>query len=370
MVRDELSTWIALSLATELGPRTARFLLDTWGSPGAIFKASRHQLAALGLERSCIDRLLDPELRKRAERELRQAESLEVRILTLHDPVYPALLKQLFDPPLLLYCRGNPEALSQAGVALVGSRKPTTYGIHAAEHLAADLADCGLSVVSGLARGIDAAGHRGALSVDGVTVAVLGNGLDVLYPREHEKLARSILVRGAWVSEFPLGTFPAPQNFPIRNRIISGLALGTIIVEAAEHSGSLITARLALDQNRELFAVPGNITSAKSFGPNYLIKQGAKLVQTWRDVVEELPRDIQSGLRLEEKSGPAETSHREPLSSDEERIYKLLSIELPQHVDALAGASLLDMGRLNEILLALEMKELVRQLPGKNFVRR
>jgi DNA processing protein len=262
-------------------------------------------------------------------------------------------------------------------VAIVGSRRCSTYGQNVASMLARDLASRGVTIISGLARGIDAAAHRGALEAGGRTVGVLGTGVDEVYPRDHKKLAEEILARGgALVSQFPLGTPPIPENFPYRNRIISGLSLGVVLVEAAENSGSLITARLAMEQNREVFAVPGNVTSRNSFGTNYLIKgAGAKLVQQWQDVAAELPPDIAARLLPPEPKKKASATQQQSalpadLSEGERTVMKLLSADEPVHIDALVGASDLSVSALTGILLGLEMRELIRQLPGKCFVRK
>ncbi|HEV7842075.1 MAG TPA: DNA-processing protein DprA, partial [Pyrinomonadaceae bacterium] len=270
--------------------------------------------------------------------------------------------------------------LDEPCVAIVGSRRSSTYGQNAATMLARDLAGRGLTIISGLARGIDAAAHRGALEAGGRTVAVMGTGLDQIYPRDHRKLGEEILERGgALVSEFPLETPPAPQNFPYRNRVISGLSLGVLIVEAAENSGSLITARLALEQGREVFAVPGNITSRNSFGTNYLIKgAGAKLVQQWQDIVAELPSEIAARLlppETKEKGAQDELTKQlelipGDLSATEQSVWRLLSADVPLHIDALTEETHLSVPELTMALLALEMRELVRQLPGKCFVRK
>ena len=300
-------------------------------------------------------------------------------LLLLDDGVYPALLREIFDPPVTLYLKGAwEECLSAPCVAVVGSRRSSTYGQNAAQMLARDLAQRGVTIISGLARGIDAAAHRGALEAGGRTVAVMGTGLDEVYPRDHRKLAQEILAAGgALVSEFPLETPPAPQNFPYRNRVISGLSLGVLVVEAAENSGSLITARLALEQGREVWAVPGNITSRNSFGTNYLIKgAGAKLVQQWQDVISELPPDIAAQLLppqlRQTESGLVEQLQLVPadLTAHEHAVFKLLLTDEPTHIDALAEATQLSMPELTSALLGLEMRELVRQLPGKCFVRK
>jgi DNA processing protein len=297
-------------------------------------------------------------------------------VLVLDDGNYPALLREIADPPVTLYVRGEWEAATEAPcVALVGSRRCSTYGQNVAAMLARELASRGVTVVSGLARGIDAAAHRGALEAGGRTVGVLGTGLDEVYPRDHAKLAAEMLGRGgALVSQFPLGTPPVPENFPYRNRIISGLCLGTVVVEAAENSGSLITARLAMEQNREVYAVPGNLTSRNSFGTNYLIKgAGAKLVQQWQDIVAEFPPDLAARLLPPE---PKKSARRavaalpEDISVGARSVFRLIPADEPAHIDALAPASGMGLAELSGALLELEMRELIRQLPGKCFVRK
>jgi DNA processing protein len=260
---------------------------------------------------------------------------------------------------------------------VVGSRRCSTYGQNVAASLARELAARGVTIVSGLARGVDAAAHRGALEAGGRTAAVLGTGIDEVYPRDHRRLAEEILEKGgALVTQFPLGTPPVAENFPYRNRIISGLSYGVIVVEASENSGSLITARLALEQGREVFAVPGNITSRNSFGTNYLIKgAGAKLIQQWQDVVAEFPPDIAAAILPPEVKGKGEPTHAratEPagLSEPESALLKLIPTDAPAHIDALAEQSSLPVQELAGLLLALEMRELVRQLPGRCFVRK
>jgi DNA processing protein len=319
-----------------------------------------------------------------AERELERVRALGADVLVLDDGTYPALLGEIADPPITLYVRGEWAACLEAPcVAIVGSRRCSTYGQNVALMLARDLASRGVTIVSGLARGIDAAAHRGALEAGGRTVGVLGTGVDEIYPRDHKKLAEEMLARGgSLVSQFPLGTPPIPENFPYRNRIISGLSLGVVLVEAAENSGSLITARLALEQSREVYAVPGNITSRNSFGTNYLIKgAGAKLVQQWQDVVAELPHEIAARLlppeptKKRKAGGDAQEAERQvalpaDLSEGERAVFGLLSADEPAHIDALVGATQMTISDLTGVLLGLEMRELIRQLPGKCFVRK
>jgi len=262
-------------------------------------------------------------------------------------------------------------------VAVVGSRKCSTYGENASEMLSRDLAANGVCVVSGLARGIDTAAHRGAIAAKGKTIAVLGTGIDGVYPKENAKLTNQILdAGGAVVSQFPLGTPPLRDNFPYRNRIISGLSLGVLLVEASERSGSLITARLAMEQNREVLAVPGNITSKNSFGTNYLIKSGAKLVQQWQDVVSELPQEISAAILPPKIDGEKAKETKQPelvpagLNENERKIWQMLSADEATHIDNLLEDSKLSFGDLSAALLGLEMCELIRILPGKNYARK
>src|SRR5437016_3715091 len=294
-----MKDWIALNMTPGVGPRVTARLLEHFGSAEAIFDAPRRDLALLRLPPEAIESIASRELHARAESEIERVRQLGGDILVLDDGVYPALLRETYDPPVVLYVRGAwDECLERPCVAIVGSRRCSTYGQNAALMMSRELAQRGVTIISGLARGIDAAAHRGALEAGGRTVAVMGTGLDQVYPRDHKKLADEILNRGgAVVTQFPLGTPPVSENFPYRNRVISGLSLGVLVVEAAENSGSLITARLAMEQNREVFAVPGNITSRNSFGTNYLIKgAGAKLVQQWPDVASELPPQIAARL--------------------------------------------------------------------------
>jgi len=375
-----MKEWIALNMTPGIGPRAAAKLLERFGSAEAVFGATRTELETLRLRPEAIESIRSREFFEKAVEEIERARTMGVDILLLDDGVYPALLREIFDPPVTLYVKGAwSECLEKPSVAIVGSRRCSTYGQNAATMLARDLAQRGVTIISGLARGIDAAAHRGALEAKGRTVAVMGTGLDQIYPRDHKKLADEILENGgALLSEFPLETPPAPQNFPYRNRIISGLSLGVLIVEAAENSGSLITARLAMEQNREVFAVPGNITSRNSFGPNYLIKgAGAKLVQQWQDVASELPSEIAAQMlppepKKKKEKGLVEQLSLVPegLSVTEHTIFKLLSTDDPLHIDALAELSKLSVPELTGALLGREMRDLVRQLPGKCFIRK
>lgn len=378
-MRADLADWIALNMVRRIGPRTANLLLDRFGSPASVFAASRHDLLAAGLKPDTISELHDSAILDLANAEIERLEQMGARVVTIADEDYPPLLREIYDPPISLYVQGDLSLLVNTPcLAVVGSRRCSTYGVNAANSLSRALAEQGVTIVSGLARGIDAAAHRGALEAGGATIGVIGTGLDVSYPKEHKKLAEEIVVSGATLTEFPLGTPPLAQNFPYRNRILSGLCFGVLIVEAAEHSGSLITARLAMEQDREVFAVPGNITSQTSFGPNYLIKDGAKLVQHWRDIIEEMPRDWQDrmSVRLDKEKSNAAGQTLQPvfeavaLSNEEQTILGLLAPDVASHIDQLLMTSGLNSSDLMNALLGLEMKDKIRQLPGKSFVKR
>src|SRR3982751_376828 len=308
-----MKEWIALNMTPGVGPRVATRLLERFGSAGAVFHARRTELESLRVKPETIESIIKREFEEKAEGELERVKKLGGDILILDDGSYPNLLREIADPPITLYVRGDWQAcLEQPCVAVIGSRQCSTYGENASEMLSRDLAARGITIVSGLARGIDSAAHKGALQGKGRTVAVLGTGIDGVYPKENTRLVREILDSGGClVSQFPLGTPPLKDNFPYRNRIISGLSLGVLIVEASERSGSLITARLATEQNREVMAVPGNITSGNSYGTNYLIKSGAKLVQQWQDIVAELPSEISADIlppRMEKESSHGSNS--------------------------------------------------------------
>jgi len=374
---EALVFWVALTRIEGLGIRGSHKLIEHFGSPQAAYMASLTELESCGLPARVAQAIFAQACLKEAEKEVQEAAKAEFRLVAFDSEDYPPLLKQIPDAPLLLYVRGDAAVLAQHAVAMVGTRRPSAYGSSVAHRLAHDLALRQLVVVSGLARGIDSAAHRGALEAPGKTVAVLGSGLDVIYPRENQRLAEQIAKSGAVVSEFPLRTGPTPENFPIRNRIISGLSLGVVVVEAAEYSGSLITARLAVEQNREVYAVPGNITSPQSFGPNHLLKQGAKLVDQWMDVIEEFPAEIRMQLLP-----PVEASEGEPrddqaaslfaasLKPDQKAVFAVLRADQALFVDEIGGAAELPHPRVLAALLELEMSGLVRQLPGKNFIRK
>jgi DNA processing protein len=364
--------WLALGLTPGLGARLAGKLLRQFRTPEAVFHASLTSLEACGLTAESAQAIHSQQALRDAEQELARVRAFGCQLVSWDDATYPSRLLKIYDPPPLLYVRGNIELLARHSMAIVGTRKPTPYGVQVAEKLGRDLAERGLVIVSGLARGIDACAHKGALAAaKGATIGVLGTGLDVIYPKENKKLYEAMAERGALLSEFKLGAFPAPQNFPIRNRIIAGIALGVVVVEGAQYSGSLITARLGMEFGREVYGVPGNVTQPLSFGPNQLIRQGAKLVSSWEDVVEELPTDIRAELLPPEQASSEERASllEQSLSVPEKTLYALLTIEQARHVDELVDLSGLSSSEVLAALFEMEMKSAIRQLPGKNFVR-
>ncbi len=343
-----------------------RRLLECFGSPEAVWGASWAELSGL--------KWLRPRVRQALARGPDQAaldevlgilESLDAWVLTFNDPLYPSLLGRIPDPPPILYGIGNPEVLKGDLVAIVGSRQCSTYGIKAAKELARGLASHGIGVVSGLAIGVDTAAHQGALSGKGVTVAVKGCGIDIQYPKRNISLAAQIARTGAVISEFPPGIEPEPGLFPLRNRIISGLSLGVIVVEASLKSGSLITASYALDQGRDVMAVPGSIFSYKSAGTHYLIKMGARLVEGVRDVMDELGLgEFQSSGWASQEEGP--TGGFDCALPDEKLVLQKLE-PYPMHIDEIANVCGLPVSRLSGVLLQLELKDLIMSLPGQMY---
>ena len=354
--------WLGLKTVPGVGNRLFLNLIQHFGELAKVFSASRGELLQVeGVNARLVSAIQDYKIPREVEEDLSLAEKNGVRIITFSDPDYPTLLRHIHDPPPVLYVYGSlhPDSLN---IAIVGSRNATPYGRTVTEDLSGDLIRRGFTVVSGMARGIDSAAHIGALTAGGKTIAVLGCGLGTIYPAENKKLFHRIAENGAVISEFPFLTSPEAHNFPIRNRIISGLSLGAVIVEATHQSGSLITARLAAEQGREVFAVPGSITSFKSMGTHRLIKQGAKLVEHVDDIVEELniAQPIPSVHIKEEPTIP--------LTPEEKRIIDELS-PYPVHIDKLVRRLSLSAAHVSGTLLQLELKGLVTQSPGKFFAR-
>lgn len=378
---EEELDWLALRMTPGLGARQFGRLIERFRTPRGVLRATAKELEACGLAGGLARSITSGCGYDEAVEQQRACRREGVFVIPMTDPRYPDLLGEIYDPPPVLFARGRTELLREDAVSMVGTRRPTAYGTAVAERISADLAAAGLVIVSGMARGIDTAAHQGALQARGATIAVLGCGVDVVYPTENRKLADRIAREGLLVSEFPMGTPGYPQNFPVRNRIVSGLSLGVIVVEGAQYSGSGITARLAMEQAREVFAVPGNITSRASWGPNLLIKQGARLIQEWNDVIEHLPAEVRRRLaercrtRLDEENGqpslpmegpPAET----PQGELARWVLERLPFDQPRHLDDLLET--LDFGSPSELvatLFELEMMGLVRQMPGKNFIK-
>jgi len=377
--QEELLHWLALRLVPGLGSRRAVQLIERFRTPLAVFRASPTELEAAGLSGSVARSVASGCTFEEAAEQIDKAKAAGAELVVWNEARYPRRLRDIFDPPLVLFVRGRIELFNTLMIAIVGTRRATPYGLAVATRLAADLGRAGLTVVSGMARGIDTAAHKGALEAHAPTVAVLGCGVDVVYPSENRKLASVIAEQGLLVSEFPMGAPAYPQNFPIRNRIISGMSAGVVVVEGAEYSGSAITARLAMDQGREVFAVPGNITSKMSWGPNLLIKQGAKLVQDVGDILNELPPEERLRLagptdRQEEADSKAALSATDQLLSEaailERKVLENLSTDAATHIDTLVER--LEDHSPSEIIAALfnlEMRGLARQLPGRNFVK-
>lgn len=368
--------WLALSLTQGLGPSRIKKLIDHFGTAERVFQASLTELEAMGMRAVSAQSIATGQSLELALQECAKATEAGARIISLTDPEYPSRLKEIYDPPVILFVKGSVDVLAQPGIAMVGTRHPTPYGSGMAERLSTDLAARGLVIISGLARGIDTASHRGAVAAKGKTVGVLGTGIDIMYPKENTRLTEQMLaLGGALITEFPVGTSPAPQNFPIRNRIISGMSAGVLVVEAAEYSGTRITSRLALEQNRDVYAVPGNVTNKNSWGPNTLIKQGAKLVATWEDVWEELPTDVQVALNsMQNESPEPETASLFPdevRSPHETKILRLLKADESTHIDELVELLEAEMSssEIFAALFELELNGKVRQMPGKNFVK-
>jgi DNA processing protein len=380
--RDEELHWLALKLIPGLGTRTAGKLIERFRTPMAVFRASRTEIEAAGASGSVAQSIASGCTFDDAVAQQEKVTQTGTVMIPMGDPRYPPRLREIFDPPVVLFARGRVELLESHMLAVVGTRRPTVYGLAVAERLGGDLARAGLTIASGMARGIDTAAHKGAMAAEGDTVAVLGCGVDVVYPTENRKLAADMATHQLLLSEFPMGAVAFPQNFPIRNRIISGMSQGVLVVEGAQYSGSSITAKLALDQGREVFAVPGNITSKASWGPNLLIKQGGKLVQDWNDVIVELPSEVRRQLierglaRLLGETGSAtsETSASSlpngPTGEICRNLLRILKVDSAIHLDLLLeSVQDTSSSELIAALFELEMQGLIKQLPGKNFVK-
>ncbi|NIP73538.1 MAG: DNA-protecting protein DprA [Gammaproteobacteria bacterium] len=363
----ELACWLALHRAPGIGPASFRALLTRFGTPRAVLRAPPNTLAACGLPAPSRAYLAAPDW-DAVERDLEWAQGARRCVLTWDDPRYPPLLHQISAPPPVLFVRGHPERLAGPQLAVVGSRSPTPAGARTAEHFAQHLAQAGLSITSGLALGIDTAAHRGALAAGAPTIAVTGAGPDRVYPARNRRLAERIAENGAVVSEFPVGTAPLPEHFPRRNRLISGLSLGTLVVEAAPRSGSLITARHAADQGREVFAVPGSIHSPVARGCHRLIREGAALVETADDVLAELGPLAAAGHAAAVEAAPASGALPEELDPRQRQVLEALGFEATP-VDVVVLRTGLTAETVCSILLLLELQGHAAACPGGGYAR-
>lgn len=366
-MHDSIKYWVWLSSIPGIGARKCSQLLEHFEEPERIWRAESDELKKLTfLDRINVNNILDKKYKNGVTKHLENLYKYDVKAVTIKDGSYPYYLKNTYDPPAVLYVRGKLKK-DEKTVAVVGSRKATAYGLSIAEKLAYDLSKCGLAVISGMARGIDSYAHKGALKAGGRTIAVLGCGPDVIYPSENGTLMKDIIVSGAVVSEYLPGFPPVPGNFPARNRIISGISLGVVVVEANEDSGSLITADFAVEQGREVFAIPGNVSSRNSVGTNRLIKEGARVVTGIEDILEEL--NIKENTYISDgfiKNNVKGTVSLKGLDRDERKIIEYLKAA-PLQIDNLAKESGLSVSMLSAVLVFLEMKGLIEQMPGKIF---
>jgi DNA processing protein len=371
MTRPVLESWLRLQAIDGVGDLTVLRLVRAWHSPEAVLCASRDELIGSG----CSPQLADAIRRgpdrfacRSIERELTAVERKRIEVRSALDSAYPMRLKMIADPPPLLYITGTLTEQDELAMAIVGARRATAAGRAMTEELSHELAGAGITVVSGLARGVDAAAHQGALSAQGRTIAVLGCGIDRTYPPEHERLRRQIEERGAILSEAPMGAPPHSHHFPRRNRIISGLSLGVIVTEAAINSGSLITARLAAEQGREVFAVPGFVKADTSRGTNALLKEGAALIERAQDVIDAILPQLEQALRLRLQSHQEKNDRGGQLGKEEQLVYDALSYD-PLIVDDVIVITGLSVSTVMASLLSLELQQRVRQLPGQRYLR-
>ncbi len=363
---ENILSWFALKSVPGVGNHIFKRLINHFSSPKLTFEASQEELLKVeGMHPRLAHAIKKHKLPESAEKDLDLVMQKGYKIITMSDTDYPPLLLQISDPPPFLYVFGHLDS-SIRNIAVVGSRNATNYGIYTTKRLCKDLASCEMTIVSGMAKGIDSAAHKGALMGNGYTIAVLGSGLENIYPEENKKLFYKIAENGAVISEFPLMTEPEPHNFPRRNRIISGISLGTVVVEATKRSGALITARLALEQNREVFAVPGSIQSFKSIGTHTLIKQGAKLVEHANDILEELSHLVKVPDSKDKNIQNKAANILPPLSPEESPVFEILE-PYDVHIDDLVRRLSIEPGKLSSILLQLELKGIVQQSPGKLF---
>ncbi len=370
MTSPVLESWLRLCSIEGVGDLTVLRLVRAWHSPDAVLRASRDELIQSGCSQQLADairRRPDSSTRRNLHRELKAIEREHVDVRSVLDQTYPARLRMIADPPPLLYITGTLTEQDELAVAIVGARRATAAGRAMTEELSRDLAGAGMTVVSGLARGVDAAAHRGALAAQGRTIAVLGCGIDRTYPPEHERLRRQIEEQGAIISEVPMGAPPHSHHFPRRNRIISGLSMGVVVTEAAVGSGSLITARLAIEQGREVFAVPGFVKEDTSRGTNALLKEGAALVERAQDVIDAILPQLEPALRLRLQPAQEKREQSRQLSKEEQRVHDALSYE-PRTVDDVIASTGLSVSSVIASLLSLELNQRIKQLPGQRYI--
>ncbi len=386
-MREKEIGLLALTAVNKIGPLTIKRIIEYFGNPIKPFTARKEELLKVrGVTENAAEEITRMNPEKTAHRIRRDADQEDIQLMTIYHHSYPRLLKEIYDPPPVLYLKGDPAYLKTGFkddicLGVVGTRHPTPYGKLATEEIGMMLAVKRITVVSGLARGIDTTAHKAALEGGGRTIAVLGSGLKRLYPKENRKLARRIMERGAIISEFPPDTPPFPENFPRRNRVISGLSEALVVVEAAEKSGALITANFALNQGRDVFALPGNVTSEKSAGPNSLIREGAIPIASFSGFIDQLPERLQTRLRefpaestgkSKKRDLPEKTMHNIDCKVDpeEDKILSLLSIDQPMHIDQIAEKSFIRINKLLGSILSLEMKGLVEHLPGNHYIKK
>ncbi len=361
---EHIITWIALKMIPNLGNIIYKRLLEKFGDPEAIFRARLDELLEIeGMRAATAKNIIAQAWQGDPEAEVAKLKKSGTRVITFFDSCYPQDLKEIHDPPPLLYLKGNNIPQNKMVIAVIGSRNPTHYGLKITKEICKSLAIRNIVIASGMARGIDSAAHWGCLKGNGHTIAVLGSGIDIIYPNSNKGLFNYILEKGSVITEFPLGTPPEAQNFPIRNRIISGLSRGVVVIEASKRSGSLITASLALEQGREVLAVPGSIESFKSTGTHFLIKQGAKLVENADDILQELGL----GFPYSEQGDKSKGVPLPPMDENEKRIYGILCY-YPLHIDHIIKNSKMDSAKVASLLTSLELKGVIKQLPGKMFI--
>lgn len=362
---DKRCNWIALSGVKGIGNVTFKNLLLKFGDPEKILEASTSELSTVeGIRKETARDITSRNFQTDPYSELKKIESSGARIVTFNDPGYPASLREIHDPPMILYMRGADIPQNKIFIAIVGSRNATHYGLKTAEEFAQGIARRGLGIISGLALGIDAASHWGCIAGKGYTIAVLGTGIDICYPNQNKKLFNKVIESGTVISEFPMGTSPSPPNFPKRNRIISGLSRGVLVVEATKKSGSLITASMALDQGRDVFAVPGSIESFKSRGCHFLIKHGAMLAENTDDIMEGLGLNYSGKVKSDTFIKKALPS----MNDTEQMIYDIIG-DYPMHIDQIQKTGNISSGDLSGTLTKMELKGIIKQMPGKMFIK-